>query len=429
MQTLLDFSEERPILSVSQLVHQLRFELERRFQSLWVRGEISNFKRYPSGHCYFTLKDRDAQLSAVCFRMQAQLLKFDPEDGMDVQARGSISVYPARGQLQMVVEHLEPVGQGALQLAFERLKQKLHAQGLFDPAKKKKLPLLPYKVGVVTSPSGAAIQDILRVLARRNDRLNVLIFPARVQGPGAAREVVRGLDYLAKREDVDVIIVARGGGSLEDLWAFIEEGVARAIFRSPKPVISAVGHEVDFTIADFAADIRAATPSAAAEMVSVAREELQARVDGLNARSSQALRLLLQSKRHNLQKLAGSRAFVDAESRIKMFSQRLDELQSRLAAVLPSKLPQVSRQVVRLRDELIRQWVYSVAQRRQYLAGLSDRLQAYSPLAVLDRGYAIVTDQKNEIVRHPEQVPEGGWVDIRVTGGPFRARKGSGEEE
>ncbi len=425
MQTPLDFPEERPILSVSQVVHQVRFELEKRFQSLWVRGEISNFKRYPSGHCYFTLKDRDAQLSAVCFRMQAQLLKFEPEDGMDVQARGSVTVYPARGQLQMVVEQLEPVGQGALQLAFERLKRKLQAEGLFDPARKRKLPILPYKVGVVTSPSGAAIQDILRVLERRNDRLNVLIFPARVQGSGAAREVVRGIDYLGKRHDIDVIIVSRGGGSLEDLWAFNEEAVARAIARSPKPVISAVGHEVDFTIADFAADIRAATPSAAAEMVSVAREELQARVEGLSNRTLQALRLILQSKRSRLQQLAGSRAFVDAESRIKMFSQRLDELHSRLVGIFPGRLPALRLEAARQAQELGRQWVYWLTQRRQSIAALRGRLDAYSPLAVLERGYAIVTDEKRRIVRRPEQVPEGGLVDIRVTGGEFRARKGT----
>ena len=252
--------EERQILSVSQVVHGVKVQLETKFRDIWVRGEISNFVTPGSGHQYFTLKDNEAQMRAVCFRSQNRLLKFRPENGMDVIARGTVSVYPPRGEFQLIVETLEPVGPGALQLAFEQLKTRLESEGLFDQKHKKDLPLLPAKIGVVTSPTGAAIQDILRVLWRRNDRLNVLIFPAKVQGTGASAEIIQGIEYLNTREDVDTIIVARGGGSLEDLWAFNDEALARAIFGSRIPVISAVGHEIDFTIADFVADLRATHP-------------------------------------------------------------------------------------------------------------------------------------------------------------------------
>jgi len=415
--------EERQILSVSQLVKSVKLQLEANFRDLWVRGEISNFKTPRSGHSYFTLKDSDAQVRAVCFRMQNRLLKFRPQDGMDVIARGSLSVYPPRGEFQLVVEFMEPVGPGALQLAFEQLKSKLQSEGLFDEARKKDLPLLPAKIGVVTSSTGAAIQDILRVLSRRNDRVNILIFPTRVQGSGAAQEVARGIQYLDTREDIDVIIVTRGGGSLEDLWAFNEEVVARAVFDCRIPVISAVGHQTDFTITDFVADFRAPTPSAAAEIVSGAREDLCTRVESLQKRLIQGFRLGLKDRRERLRRLAASRAFVDAESKLRFFLQRLDELHSRLVKTIPT-LSIWLRQRCLQQDQLLRQQIQFYLQSKKHLiTASSGQLQAYSPLAVLERGYAIVTTKSREVVRDPDQVREGDEVGVRVQHGEFRAEK------
>ncbi|MDA2933676.1 exodeoxyribonuclease VII large subunit [Acidobacteria bacterium AH-259-D05] len=415
--------EERQILSVSQVVHGVKVQLETKFQDIWVRGEISNFRTPSSGHQYFTLKDTEAQIRAVCFRLQNRVLKFRPEDGLDVIARGSVSVYPPRGEFQLVVETMEPVGPGALQLAFEQLKTRLESEGLFDQAHKKNLPLLPSKIGIVTSPTGAAIQDILRVLSRRNDRLNVLIFPAKVQGSGASAEVAQGIEYLNTREDIDVIILARGGGSLEDLWAFNEETLARVIFNSRIPVISAVGHEIDFTIADFVADLRAATPSAAAEIVSGAREELCSRIESLTQRTVQALRLSLKDRREKLRRLASSRAFVDAESKLRFFLQRLDELYSRLVKTIPSMFSATRQEFSQHELLLRRQIQFYLQSRKHVLTTRSAQLQAYSPLAVLERGYAIVTTKSKDIVRDPNQVKKGDRVDIRVERGQFRAQK------
>ncbi|MDA2938874.1 exodeoxyribonuclease VII large subunit [Acidobacteria bacterium AH-259-A15] len=414
---------ERQILSVSQVVNSVKVSLETKFHDIWVKGEISNFRTPPSGHIYFTLKDSDAQLKVVCFRMQNRLLKFRPEDGMDVLARGSLSVYPPRGEFQLVVEFMEPVGPGALQLAFEQLKSRLEAEGLFDQARKKKLPLLPAKIGVVTSPTGAAIQDILRVLSRRNDRLDILIFPAKVQGSGAAQQIARGIHYLDSRGDIDVIVVARGGGSLEDLWGFNEEVVARAIFDARIPVISAIGHEIDFTIADFVADLRAATPSAAAEIVSGVREDLWKRVENLVRRSSQAIRLCLKDKRGQLQRLASSRAFVDAESKLRFFLQRLDELHTRLIKTAPSLFSSPRERILQHKKTLRQQIQFYLQSKRQLMTARNEQLQAYSPLAVLDRGYAIVTTKNREIVRDPAQVKGGEDVDVRVARGQFRAQR------
>ena len=415
--------EERQILSVSQVVHGVKVQLETKFRDIWVRGEISNFVTPGSGHQYFTLKDNEAQMRAVCFRSQNRLLKFRPENGMDVIARGTVSVYPPRGEFQLIVETLEPVGPGALQLAFEQLKTRLESEGLFDQKHKKDLPLLPAKIGVVTSPTGAAIQDILRVLWRRNDRLNILIFPAKVQGTGASAEIIQGIEYLNTREDVDTIIVARGGGSLEDLWAFNDEALARAIFGSRIPVISAVGHEIDFTIADFVADLRAPTPSAAAEIVSGAREELSKAIGNLTQRSAQAIRLGLKNRRERLRTLAASRAFVDAESRLRFFLQRLDELQSRLTKTLPSMF-RSNRQGLSQQEQLLeRQIQFYLQSKKHMMATRSAQLQAYSPLSVLERGYAIVTTEDQEIVRDPNQLKEGDRMNIRVERGPFHARK------
>ena len=278
-QSLFDFQPQRQVYSVSELTQRLKGLLETQFPDVWVAGEISNLRPATSGHLYFTLKDSNAQLRAVCFRSQARYLKFKPRDGVSVIARGRLSVYEARGEYQLLVELLEPAGLGALQLAFEQLKAKLAAEGLFDTARKKPLPVLPRTVGIVTSPSGAVIRDILRVLRRRYRNMNALLYPVRVQGEGAAQEIVQAIEHLNRRGGVDVMILARGGGSLEDLWAFNEEDVARAIAASRIPIISGVGHESDFTIADFVADLRAPTPSAAAELVVHRKQDFQAELE------------------------------------------------------------------------------------------------------------------------------------------------------
>ncbi len=415
--------EERKILSVSQIVHEVKVQLETQFQDIWVRGEISNFKTPSSGHSYFTLKDSDAQVRAVCFRMKKRLLKFRPQDGMDVIVHGALSVYPPRGEFQLVVEFMEPVGPGALQLAFEQLKSRLKAEGLFEEVHKKNLPLLPSKIGVVTSSTGAAIQDILRVLSRRNDRVNILIFPTKVQGTGSAQQVARGIQYFNTREDIDVIIVTRGGGSLEDLWTFNEEEVARAIFESGLPVISAVGHQIDFTIADFVADLRAPTPSAAAEIVSGTREDLCTRVEGFHQRSVQAIHLCLKDKREELRRLASSRAFVDAESKVRFFLQRLDELQARLVQTIPSLISGTRQRFTQQEQSLCQQIHFFMQTKKHTLTTLSTQLQAFSPLAVLERGYAIVTGKNQDIVRDPDHVGKGDEIEIRVERGEFRAKK------
>src|SRR5216683_6355049 len=260
-----NLAPERKVWSVSELTARIRDLLARNFTGIWVQGEISNSKEAQSGHFYFTLKDAKAQVRCVCFKSQVRLLKFHPEDGLQVTVRGSISVYEPRGEYQIYVEHIEPVGLGALQLAFEQLKKRLEAEGFFAADRKKPLPLLPNRIGLITSPSGAAVRDMVRILRRRFRNVHLTVYPVRVQGDGAAKEIVRAVQFFNRRLLVDVLILARGGGSLEDLWAFNEEEVARAIAASQMPVISGVGHETDFTIADFVADVRASTPSAAAE--------------------------------------------------------------------------------------------------------------------------------------------------------------------
>jgi exodeoxyribonuclease VII large subunit len=415
--------EERQIFAVSEIVGQVRKDLESSFRSVWVQGEISNLRCPPSGHLYFTLKDDEAQISAVCFRMRSRYLKFQPEDGLDVLARGTVTVYPPRGQLQLMIEHMEPVGRGGLQLAFEQLKARLQAEGLFDESLKKRLPLLPSKIGVVTSPTGAAIQDILRVLKRRNDRVSVLIYPTRVQGKSAAGELAAGIDYMNTRSDLDVLIVGRGGGSLEDLWPFNEEEVARAIFRSRIPVISAVGHEIDFTISDFVADLRAPTPSAAAEIVSSQRSELLSRLEHLARRSLQAVRAQLHRHQRRFDRVQRSRGFVDVETRLRFLQQRLDENRLRLQTSIGPLLQRLGRRRESAGRELAHQVRYLLQARSTRLATCSEKLRAYSPLQVLDRGYAIVTKGEGQVIRDPDALQPEELIYVRVARGRFRARK------
>ena len=311
-QSPFNFGPTRRIYSISDLNAEVRELFDLKFPDIWVTGEVSNLRVAGSGHLYFTLKDETSQLRAVCFRNQARYLKFKPQDGMAVVARGRLSVYEVRGEYQLYVEFLEPAGVGALQLAFEELKQKLAAEGLFDAARKKALPILPKVIGVVTSPTGAVIQDILRVLHRRFPNINVMIYPVKVQGEGSAGEIAQGIEYFNRENSADVVIIARGGGSIEDLWAFNEEVVARAIAASQIPVISAVGHETDFTIADFVADLRAPTPSAAAELVVHRKEDFVGEIEGHFRQMAQLMRLRISEARQGLAELRHAPRFSNA---------------------------------------------------------------------------------------------------------------------
>ena len=378
-------------------------------------------KTSTAGHLYFTLKDDRAQLSAVCFRNSARLLRFRPENGKLFRARGRVSTYEGRGEYQLIVEVLEPAGLGALQLAFEQLKEKLEKEGLFKPERKRPIPAFPRKIGIVTSPKSAALRDILTVLKRRHNAINVVIFPAEVQGDGASLQVMEGIDYLSRSTDVDVILVARGGGSMEDLWPFNEERVARAIVRSRKPVISAVGHEVDFTICDFVADLRAPTPSAAAEIVIKSKAEIADRVRQLETRLESVMRYRLSALRNFLSSKVGSRGFVVAETRIRGMSQRIDDLSFRLE--------QAGRSGAFIRTgahrvEIIEQRLSLAIQRalktwHQSFARTAHTLDALSPLAVLERGYAICLTPEGRVIRSADNVPLDS--DVRPAHPAFRA--------
>jgi exodeoxyribonuclease VII large subunit len=393
--------QARRPLSVSELTARIKILLEGEFIELWVEGEVSNYRRHTSGHWYFTLKDEGAMLRCASFRMQNRLIRFAPEDGLMVRAHGRLSLYEARGEYQLIVEYMEPVGVGALQLGFEQLKRRLAAEGLFDVERKRPVPLLPRCVGVVTSPTGAAVRDILRVIRRRNEAMNVLIAPARVQGDGAASEIARAIELLNAREEVDVIIVGRGGGSIEDLWCFNEEVVARAIFTSRAPVISAVGHETDFTIADFVADLRASTPSAAAEIVTAARDEINARLVGLKDDMATAMRYRLLELRNRVQELESRRAFDDVHHEIRRNAQRFDEALYAMEAAFRQGLTQASER----------------------FAVSSGKLHSLSPLAVLGRGYAIASDAQGRIIKRASDVQPGERLRLRVADGEIECTK------
>ncbi|HXW55501.1 MAG TPA: exodeoxyribonuclease VII large subunit [Candidatus Cybelea sp.] len=336
--SLFDLMPQKRVWRVSELTRQISDLLEGNFPDLWVEGEVSNYRAAQSGHLYFTLKDASAQIRCVCFRDQLRGIKFRPEDGLHVTVRGGLSIYELRGEYQIYVTHIEPVGLGALQLAFEQLKRKLEAEGLFEPARKRPLPVLPRCIGVVTSPSGAAIRDILRVLKRRFANLRVQIYPVKVQGEGAAIEIVQALRYFNRVNFADVLIVARGGGSLEDLWAFNEETVARAIAGSAIPVMTGIGHETDFTIADFAADLRAPTPSAAAEIVVRSRQEFERHIAEHERRVVERMRFLFSELRHRVRDLETHRGFRQLEALLRRRRQQVDELSGSIGAVLQRKL-------------------------------------------------------------------------------------------
>ena len=413
------------IYTVSEITRLVKLEVETAFPVLWVEGEISNFRSYPSGHIYFTLKDEQCQLQAVMWRSHVRKLKFDLKDGLKVVCRGKVSVYEARGQYQLMADLIEPKGKGALQLAFEQLKEKLRAEGLFDPKHKKPLPLFPKKIGIVTSPRGAAIIDILRTLERRFARLHVLIYPAKVQGEGAADEIVEGINYLGRQPDIDVLIVGRGGGSIEDLWAFNEEKVARAIFRSPIPVISAVGHEVDYTIADFVADIRASTPSVAAEIVIKEEQTLVDRIDGLHRRLAQNVLYFLQGRKQLVSNLSQHRSFQNFRIVLYSLEQRVDELEQRARDVFRRKRMQLAenRASVALFEEKMASTVRRLLQNLMARWDtLSLGLHNLSPLNILKKGYTICWEDDFRLIRRVEEVDPDKEITVSFYKGGFTCR-------
>lgn len=434
----------RRVWTVKDLVSAVRTHVEREYSDTWVEGEISNFRAHDSGHLYFTLKDENAQLNAVMFRSQARLLRFRPENGMQVLVRGRITIYEERGQLQISAEYIEPKGAGALQIAFEQLKAKLHAEGLFDSALKKTLPLLPRRIGVITSPQGAALRDILNILQRRHHTANILIFPAQVQGESAAAEVTAGLHHFNRSRGVDVVIVARGGGSAEDLAAFNDEQMARAAAASEIPVISAVGHETDFTILDFVADLRAPTPSAAAELVIQSRQELDEQLEGLHRRLEKSIRYRLLVARQNLVELSRHGAFAQMMDLIHRRQQKVDDLLYRIAhaerdvmerqrrkfEVLSAAVRHydVRRVLAGIHKELgsqasamgsaMRNFILTKRLRLEHLAA---QLDALSPLAILDRGYALVFGTDGKLLKDAAQVKNGDEIIARLAKGTIAA--------
>jgi exodeoxyribonuclease VII large subunit len=331
---------QRRVLTVSELTGKVRDLLTKNFTDIWVEGEISNCREAQSGHVYCTLKDDRAQIKMVCFKTQLRTMKFRPEDGLHVTVRGSLSVYESRGEYQIYVETIEPVGLGALQLAFEQLKKRLEAEGLFSQERKKPLPILPSRIGLVTSPSGAAVRDVVRILRRRFPNVCLSLYPVRVQGDGASKEIVEALRHFNRKASVDVIILARGGGSIEDLWSFNEEIVARAILASTIPIISGVGHETDFTIADFVADVRASTPSAAAELVVQTRREFDKHIADLQENLASLIRYRLLDSSRRVHELAGRRGFRRPLDLLRQQRQRADDMTARLTHGLRARVEQ-----------------------------------------------------------------------------------------
>ena len=434
----------RTIWSVSDLTGRIRDLLAGEFTDVFVEGEVSNAHAAQSGHLYFTLKDNHAQIRCVCFRTQLARLKFRPEDGLHVTLRGSISVYESRGEYQFYVEHVEPVGLGALQLAFEQLKKRLDAEGLFDPQRKRPLPVLPQCVGLITSPRGAAVRDIVRILQRRFPNLHIVLYPVRVQGEGAAGEVVQAIRYFDRKQLADVLILARGGGSLEDLWAFNEEPVARAIVACTIPIIAGIGHETDFTIADFAADIRASTPSAAAEMVVRTRQEFDGHLCELRDKIAQLLRYRVLQASHKLRELDLHRAARRLEDTLRRRRQHTDELAAQLAGGLRGRVETLQRRFdlalsrlaavdfrARLRAAAVRldqrtselevRMSRALGTKGQLLEKLLVQLQERSPLRLLERGYAICYDAAGNVVQAADQVEIGERIRVQLARGRLGA--------
>ena len=433
------------VWKVSELTGQLRVEVERSFSDLWVEGEICDLRPAASGHLYFTLKDESAQLSVVMFRRQAGLLRFRPEDGLHVLLRGKLSVYEQRGSVQMVAEHLEAMGAGSLQLAFEQVKRQLQREGLFDAERKQPLPAFPRCVGIITSPSGAVIRDFLNVAGRRHSALQVLLYPALVQGDAAASEVASGISYFNHSQEVDLIVIARGGGSLEDLAPFNSEFLAHAIAASELPVVSAIGHETDFTIADFVADLRAPTPSAAAELITSAQHRIEEQVEEFSLRLHRALRYILIQARERFARLSAPAALARLRDGLNRRQQRVDELSFRMETTLRRQLQKSGQQLQQLSASLIRHDVThrlklsgerldslsgrlvqaqsaADARYRAKLESLQRNLTSLSPLGVLRRGYALVYDEQGTLLRNAADARPGQILNTRLAHGSVQSQ-------
>ena len=438
-----DLTPERRIYTVGELNAAIREALEPEFRDVWVSGEISGLKLAASGHYYFTLKERESQVKCVAFRSAHRYWKFKPQDGMAVLARGSIDVYEPRGEYQLQVETLEPQGVGALQLAFEQLKRKLAAEGLFAPQRKRPLPRFPRRIGIVTSPRGAAIADLVQILSRRFPGVHIRLFPALVQGEGSVEEVCRGIQFFSQSGWPDVVIVGRGGGSLEDLWTFNEEAVARAIAACSVPVVSAVGHETDVTIADFVADLRAPTPSAAAEMVVRTSAELLDRVAAARAKGMQAMRYRLAMLERRLRQQGIERALGVLHRKVGRGLQRIDEheyrLRERIRCAIDTRgralraldarlrrfdvrprLAATGRRLEAVDARAVQTIRLGLARRRGRLEQLSAKLSQLSPLAILERGYAIVSTPDG-IVKDAAVLPAGSSIHVRLARGELDA--------
>ena len=440
----MELAANRDIYSVSRLNREVRVLLERGFGSLWLEAEISNLARPSSGHWYFSLKDAGAQVRCCMFRQRNVLCAFAAKDGQKVLVRARIGLYEPRGEYQLVIDHMEDAGLGALKRQFEELSAKLAAEGLFAPERKRALPMIPKRIGVITSPTGAAIRDILHVLSRRFAAVPVLIYPVAVQGAAAAAEIAAAIRLAGMRAECDVLILARGGGSLEDLWAFNDEALARAIVACPIPIVSGIGHEIDFTIADFAADVRAPTPSAAAEIAVPDGEEWLATLNRLAQRLRRGLTRRVEAQRERLRWLVGRAALVSPSARLAQQTQRLDDLEQRLSRALRqiladrrsllgerrSRLWQLSP-AARVRSTAARQAALFARLRAATLAQLHHArerfsplvrtLNAVSPLATLDRGYAIVS-HAGGILRNASDAAPGTIIEARLAVGKLRAK-------
>jgi exodeoxyribonuclease VII large subunit len=426
----------RYILTVSELTREIKDILEMQFADILVEGEISNLKVPPSGHIYFTLKDDLSQIRVVLFKNQARSLRFSPEDGLHVICRGRVSLYEKRGEYQLILEEMEPKGIGALQLAFLQLKERLEKEGFFDASRKRPIPMVPQKIGIVTSPTGAVIRDMLQIIERRFENVHLLLYPVRVQGEGAASEIAKGIEYFNEQMEVDVIIVARGGGSLEDLWAFNEEEVARAIFYSQIPILSAVGHETDYTISDFVADVRAPTPSAAAELVVKDKRDVKNTLQFLEVRLGSEVLQTLQEGRTHLSHL--NKRLRDPKKRIEEDFLKVDDLFNRflfLASWIVNtkrekhlhlyeglflrnpnqKVKHLRRFISETERRLLQNIKHSIEIWRQRLEGKMGQLDSLSPVSILQRGYSITRKIPSlEILRDSSQVKEGDRVEVRL---------------
>jgi len=382
--------------TVSEITREIRTSLEHKFSNIGVLGEISNVRKPSSGHVYLTLKDKNSQLQAVVFRNSASRIKFELKDGMEVVSFGSVTVYEPRGQYQLIINKIEPKGIGALQLAFQQLKEKLEKEGLFDHAHKKNIPFMPKKIGIVTSPTGAAIKDILNIIDRRFANVEILIYPVKVQGEGAAQEIAEAITELNNYSDIDVIISGRGGGSLEDLWAFNEEIVARSIYNSKIPVISAVGHEIDLTIADLVADKRALTPSEAGELVVPRKDLLIEKTEKFKTRLLQSLTGKLRLSKEKLDRIANSYAIRQPFDKFNRWQQKLDDLSQRLNLNI----------------------THALNSEREKLSGIAGKLESLSPLNVLKRGYTITTKQEdNKSLRYITDLSKGDKIKTNLSRG------------